>query len=101
MTARARLEEPPVEVALGLELNQRDIGHFTVPASAPTEIRASIPANAVGRIARAGYNRLTFVSNGVRRVSGVDLAPGEPLRGRSGNRVWPIAIYRIRITPAS
>ena len=101
VTTRARLEEPPVEVDLGLELNERDVGHFTVPASAPTEIRVSIPASAVGRIARAGYNRLTFVSKGIRRAPDASLTPSDPPPSRSGNRVWPVAIYRIRITPAS
>lgn len=101
VTARARLEEPPVAVDLGLELNDRDIGRFVVAASEPAEVRAVIPANAVGRIARAGYNRLTFVSYGVRGTPGATASPSQPLPNRSGSRVWPVAIYRIRITPAS
>jgi hypothetical protein len=101
VTARARLEEPPVEVDLGLELNGRDIGRFMVPAASPTDVRAMIPASAVGRIGRAGYNRLTFVSYGVRRAEAVQEGPVGSSPKRSGGRVWPVAIYRIRLSPTS
>ena len=90
VTSRARLEVPPVHVDLGLELNGHEIGRFVVPATQPTDVRAIIPATAVGRFTRAGYNRLTFVSYGVQRAE----TP-------SGSRVWPVAIYRIRISPTS
>ena len=100
VTARARLEEPPVDVDLGLELNGREIGRFVVPSVTPTDLRAVIPASAVGRIGRAGYNRLTFVNHGGGRAEAVQENPVRP-PNRSGGRVWPVAIYRIRISPTS
>jgi hypothetical protein len=99
--ARARLEQPAVDADLGLEMNDHEIGRFVVPASAPAKARLTIPASAVGRIMRAGYNRLTFVSYGVRRVDPADSRPPGPLASRPTTRAWPVAIYRIRIAAAS
>jgi hypothetical protein len=101
VTARARLEDPPVDVDLGLEMNGHEIGRFVVPAASATNLRARIPANAVGRLTRAGYNRLTFVSYGVQRAETAEERPNAPRPDPSGSRVWPVAIYRIRISPAS
>jgi hypothetical protein len=99
--ARARLEQPAVDADLGVEMNDHEIGRFIVPAAAPAEAQLTIPAAAVGRIMRAGYNRLTFVSYGVRRADPADSRPPGPLASRPATRAWPVAIYRIRTAPAS
>ncbi len=99
VTGRARLEEPAVNALLGLEINGREIGRFVVPAASPVEVSIKVPA-AVGRVWRAGYNRVTFVSHGVERVDPSDQRPPGPLGSRSGDRAWPVAIYRIRIQPS-
>ena len=100
MTLRARLEDPPVAADLALEINGFEVGRFVVPADKATEVRLAVPADAVGRTFRAGYNRLTFVSYGVHRPDAQGQpAPPEQFAGRSGNRAWPVAVYRIHIAP--
>lgn len=100
VTARARLEEPAVRANLGLEINGHEIGRFVVPATAPLEVPFKVPAAEVGRVWRAGYNRVTFVSYGVERADPSDQRPPGPLGSRTGDRAWPVAIYRIRIQPS-
>lgn len=97
VTARARLEEPAVDADLGLEVNGHEIGRFTVPAAAAAEAVVTVPAAAVGRIFRAGYNRLTLVSHGVHRADPSDPREPGPLAGRVGSRAWPVAVSRIRV----
>ena len=101
MMLRARLETPPVNANLGLEINGREIGRFSAPSAVATEVRLVIPPEAVGATFREGYNRLTFVSYGVQGADGGDQRPSDPPASRSGSRAWPVAIYRIRIAPAS
>jgi hypothetical protein len=100
ITARARLEEPAMAATIALEANGHEIGRFVVPPAAPADFAIRVPAGAVGRIWRAGYNRLTFVSYGVERVDPSDTRPPGPLGSRK-DRPWPVAIYRVRIAPAS
>jgi hypothetical protein len=99
MMLRARLEAPPVIANLGLDVNGREIGRFSVPSDAAAEVRLTIPAEAVGRTFRAGYNRLTFVSYGVHRLDSPDQRASNQSGSGGGNRAWPVAIYRIRIAP--
>jgi hypothetical protein len=99
VTARARLEEPAVNADLGLEINGLEVGRFVAPAAAPSEVHLTIPAAAVGRIFRAGYNRLTLVSYGVHRANPADQREPGPIGSRTGSRAWPVAISRIRIAP--
>ena len=100
INARARLEEPAVNATLALEANGQEIGRVVVPPTAPADFSIQMPADAVGRVWRAGYNRLTFVSYGVQRVDPSDTRPPGPLGRRLKDRPWPVAIYRVRITPA-
>lgn len=97
ITARARLEEPAVNARMGLELNGREIGRFSVGAAQPAEISLHVPAD-IGPIWRAGYNQLTWVSYGVERADPLDTRPPGPLGRRVGDRAWPVALYRLRIT---
>lgn len=99
VTARARLEEPAVTATIALELNDTEIGRFVVPPDQPTTFTARLPSGHVGRLARPGYNRLTFVSYDVARVDPADTRPPGPLASRPGNRAWPVAIYRISVAP--
>jgi hypothetical protein len=101
ITARTRLEEPAVKATIALEANGHEIGRFVVPPEAPADFAMRVPAGAVGRIWRAGYNRLTFVSYGVERVDPSDTRPPGPLGSRLKDRPWPVAIYRVRIAPAA
>jgi hypothetical protein len=98
--ARTRFEEPVVEAELGVEINDREIGRFAPSAVAPSEAEFQLPAEVVGRLMRAGYNRITFVSHGVRRIDLADTRPPGPIASRLGSRAWPVAIYRVRIEPA-
>ena len=100
VNARTRLEEPAVSATLALEANGQEIGRFVVPPTAPADFSIEVPADAVGRVWRAGYNRLTFVSDGVQRIDPTDTRPPGPLGRRLKDRPWPVAIYRVRITPA-
>ncbi|MGQ0734582.1 MAG: hypothetical protein ACT4QD_13120 [Acidobacteriota bacterium] len=97
VTLRARLEDPPVLVTLGLELNGHEMGRLTVQGHVTTERRVRVPG--VGRPWRTGYNRITFVSYGVARVDPNDQRPPGPLGRRSADQAWPVALYRLRITP--
>jgi hypothetical protein len=101
VTARARLEEPAMAARVALEVNGVVVGRFVVPPDAPIDVRLHVPATGIGRPWRAGYNRLTFVSDGMQRVDPVDQRPAGPLASRPGDRAWPVAIYRIRIDPSS
>ena len=60
-------------------VNGNAVGELQIATGAPTELRLRIAAADVGRILRAGYNRLTIVTPGSRRI----------------------AIYRLRIAPAA
>jgi hypothetical protein len=100
INARTRLEEPAVNATIALEVNGFEIGRFVVPAAAPADFTTRVPADVVGRVWRAGYNRLTFVSYGVARVDPSDSRPPGPLGRRLKDHPWPVAIYRVRITPA-
>ena len=101
VTARARLEEPAVTATIGLEVNGQEIGRFVAPPTAPVDLAVRVPVEAVGRTWRAGYNRLTFVSYGIERVDTSDTRPPGPIGSRPKGRPWPVAIYRVRITPSS
>jgi hypothetical protein len=90
-----------VNADMALEINGHEIGRFVVPATAPVTVRLDVPAATVGRVFRAGYNRVTIVSHGVHRVDPTDQRPPSQLGGRGRNRAWPVAIYRIQISPAS
>lgn len=100
VTARARLEEPAVVATLGVEVNGYEIGRFDAPPGEPVDVSLRTPAD-IGSIWRAGYNRVTFVSYGVARVDPADRRPPGPLARRTGDRAWPVAIYRLRIAAAS
>lgn len=96
---RSRLDEPIVEAELGIEVNGREIGRFVAPATAAGESAFTVPADAVGRIFRAGYNRIAFVSHGVARRDPDDERPDGPIARSLGSRAWPVAIYRLAIAP--
>ena len=97
VVTRARFEEPVVEADVGLEINGHEVGRFVSSPHAPAASTFRIPAATVGRILRAGYNHVTFVSRGVRRVDPTDTRPPGPLASRTGNRAWPVAVYRVTI----
>jgi hypothetical protein len=69
----------PGSVDAAVAINGVTVGRFNVHLQQPTQIRFTIPASDVGRVFRAGYNRLSIVSSAPRRL----------------------AIHRIRLAPAS
>lgn len=75
-TARGDAPTPPTE--LQFEMNGHAIGRARVSPLAPAEPRLVIAASDVGRVLRAGYNRLSIVTSGHHRI----------------------AIHRVRIAPA-
>jgi hypothetical protein len=64
-----------------VEINDQHVGDISINTATPTpsEARVHLRAEDVGRIIRAGYNRLTLV-------------PSEPNR---------VAVYRVRLAPAA
>ena len=72
----------PVSANIAVEINGHEIGRFVVPPTAPADLRADRAGADVGRVLRAGYNRLTFVSHGVHRVDPSDQRPPGRLRAR-------------------
>jgi hypothetical protein len=100
LVTRTRVEEPTfraMEAEVGLEVNGTEIGRFIAPTSSPGEAAFTIPAAASGRTWRDGFNRLTFVSHGVRPVDPADTRAPGPLASRRGSAAWPVGIYRIQI----
>jgi hypothetical protein len=100
LVTSARVEEPAVNADLSVEINGLEIGRFVATPS-PVETTFTLAPGSVGRVLRAGYNRLTIVSHGVHRLNPEDRRPLGPLAARSGEIPFPVAVYRIRITSAS
>ena len=73
----ARGDEHAAGVDVSLALNGVGIGRFRVSGPAAVEQHVRIPAGDVGRILRAGYNRLLIVTSGAARaaVHRVRIAP--------------------------
>lgn len=101
VTSRARLDEPAMNVDVGVEINGHELGRFIAMPAAPTVTRFEIPAARIGDVLRAGYNRLTIVSHAIHRADPADTRAPGPLARRFGDRAFPVAIFRIRLTPAS
>jgi hypothetical protein len=76
--ATARGDAPPAISELTFELNGHVIGRAHVSPAAATDARLPIGSSNVGRVLRAGYNRLSIVTAGNHRI----------------------AIHRVRIVPA-
>ncbi len=73
--ARTRLAEPLVQPTLAVVVNGREIGTFVPQAHQPSD---HVFETAKGGLWRDGFNRVSLVSR---------------------DSVWPVAIYRVRITP--
>ena len=74
-TARNRTTDAEADV----EINGQHIGRIRALATGPAEVRLRIAAADVGRVLRAGYNRLSIVTS----------------------TAAPIAVHRLRIAPAA
>jgi hypothetical protein len=77
--ATARGDRPSPASELTVELNGHPIGRAAVSPLAATEARLVVSRAHVGRLVRAGYNRLSIVTSGPHRI----------------------AIHRVRIVPAT
>jgi hypothetical protein len=77
--ATARGDRPLPASELTFEFNGQPIGQAAVSPLAATEARLIVPGAHVGRMVRAGYNRLSIVTSGTHRI----------------------AIHRVRIVPAT
>ena len=80
--ARARLTTPVVLASIEVRVNDQPIGSFTPQAEQPSVSSFTTTRD----IWKDGFNRVTFVSQPM------------DIEGKPG--VWPVAIYRIRITPS-
>ena len=99
ITTRARYEEPVVDAECALEINGIVVGRFNAVSTRATSARVVVPAVAGRRVWRRGYNRVAIRSLGVARVDPADTrSPGE-IASRLGSHPWPVAVYRVRITP--
>jgi hypothetical protein len=71
--------DTPVHTTMHLEINRHALGGIVVQGRAPVEVRWRISASEVGRVLRAGYNRVTIVPASAALL----------------------AVYHVRLTPAS
>jgi hypothetical protein len=95
VTARSRLEEPVMEADLSVLINGREVGQFSPAADRPSESQFTVP----GSMFREGFNKVTLASRGAHRVDSSDVRPPGPLARRAGRPAWPVAIYRVAISP--
>jgi hypothetical protein len=93
--ARSRFEEPVVEADLALLVNGQEVAQFSPSASQPTDVQLLVPLTML----REGFNRISFVSRGMHRVDPTDQRPPGPLAARPGRSAWPVAVYRIALSP--
>ena len=96
LTSRTRLDDPPVQAALALDVNGTQVGQFTAGVPAPSTAAITVPAELAARIFRRGFNQLALRSLGVARLDPADTRPPGPL-ARRRNAVWPVAVYELRI----
>jgi hypothetical protein len=95
VVARSRYEEPVVEADLALLINGLEVGAFSPSATRSSEAQFTAPSTAF----RDGFNRISIVSRGTHRVDPSDTRPPGPLARRGIRSGWPVAIYRLAITP--
>ncbi len=96
LTTRTRLDDPPVQAALALDVNGTQVGQFTAGVPAPSTVTLTVPGELAGRIFRRGVNRLALRSLGVARLDPADTRLPGPLARRPGT-VWPVAVYDLRV----
>ncbi len=96
ITTRTRLDDPPVQAALALDVNGTQVGQFTAGVPAPSTATITVPADLAARLFRAGFNRIAVRSLGVARLDPTDTRLPGPL-ARRPNTVWPVAVYDLRV----
>ncbi len=94
---RTRFEEPPVQAQLALHVNGHEVGRFDAGLPDATTATLRIPAEAVSRIFRRGFNQIGVRYLGVVPVDANDPRPPGPLARRRGNPVWPVAVYSLDV----
>ncbi len=96
LTARTRLDNPPVQAALALDVNGTQVGQFTAGVPAPSSATITVPAELAARLFRRGVNHIALRSLGVARLDPAD--PRLPVAlARHPNAVWPVAVYNLRV----
>ena len=96
ITTRTRLDDPPVQAALALDVNGTQVGQFTAGVPAPSTATITVPADLAARLFRAGFNRFAVRSLGVARLDPADTRLPGPL-ARRPSTVWPVAVYDLRV----
>ena len=96
LTTRTRLDDPPVQAALALDVNGTQVGQFTAGVPDPSPATITVPATLAAKVFHRGFNRIALRSLGVSRVSADDTRVPDVLLRRP-NRVWPVALYALRI----
>ena len=69
IVATARGEDRTGGSVMQFDINGHPLGHAEVSPAAATRARFTIPATSVGRVIRAGYNRLRIVTSGQHRIA--------------------------------
>lgn len=92
--SRTRLDEPTMRASLAIEVNGTEVGRFDAGVPEPSTSVIDVPATVAGRAFRRGFNRIAFRSLGVAPVDPTDTRPPGRL---SRLRVWPVAIYDLRV----
>lgn len=95
IAARSRFEEPTYEADLTVELNGREVGTFSPPATEAVDATFTVPAS----LLRDGLNKITIVSRGAHPVDPSDTRPPGPVARRASRSAWPVAVYRVAIEP--
>ncbi|MCC6989720.1 MAG: hypothetical protein IT181_12015 [Acidobacteria bacterium] len=99
ITTRTRLDDPPVQAALALDVNGTQVGQFTAGVPAPSTATITVPADLAARLFRPGFNHVALRSLGVARLDPGDTRLPGPL-ARRPNIVWPVAVYDLSVAPA-
>lgn len=96
ITSRTRLDEPPVQAAMALDVNGTQVGQFTAGVPEPSSATITVPAELAGRLFRRGFNHITLRSLGVARLDPNDpRPPGASARRR--DEAWPVGVYELRL----
>ncbi len=97
--SRTRLDDPPVQAALALDVNGTQVGQFAAGVPDPTVTTISVPAGLAAKVFKPGFNQIALRSLGVSRYTPGNTALPDALV-KHPDQVWPVAIYELRIGPA-
>lgn len=99
VTLRARFESPAFASRLAVVVNGTTVGTVTALPETPAVRTLRVPGSPDGRPWRRGINRIALQTLDVSRIDPADTRPDGPIAAARGSRPWPVALYRLRLTP--